>query len=66
MKLSESKRDNIHFYLFISPWLIGFAVFALYPILASLYYSFTDYDIISSPHFIALANYKELFEDELF
>ncbi|BFH68636.1 sugar ABC transporter permease [Paenibacillus dendritiformis] len=66
MKLSESKRDNIHFYLFISPWLIGFVVFALYPILASLYYSFTDYDIISSPHFIGLDNYKELFEDELF
>lgn len=66
MKLSESKRDNAYFYLFISPWLIGFIVFALYPILASLYYSFTDYDIISSPHFIGLDNYKELFEDELF
>ncbi|CAH8711966.1 sugar ABC transporter permease [Paenibacillus thiaminolyticus] len=66
MKLSESKRDNMYFYLFISPWLIGFIVFALYPILASLYYSFTDYDIISSPHFIGLDNYKELFEDELF
>lgn len=66
MKLSESKRDNMYFYLFISPWLIGFSVFALYPILASLYYSFTDYDIISSPHFIGLDNYKELFEDELF
>lgn len=66
MKLSESKRDNMYFYLFISPWLIGFIVFALYPILASLYYSFTDYDIISSPHFIGLGNYKELFEDELF
>ncbi|WCF10865.1 sugar ABC transporter permease [Paenibacillus thiaminolyticus] len=66
MKLSESKRDNMYFYLFIAPWLIGFIVFALYPILASLYYSFTDYDIISSPHFIGLDNYKELFEDELF
>lgn len=66
MKLSESKGDNMYFYLFISPWLIGFIVFALYPILASLYYSFTDYDIISSPHFIGLDNYKELFEDELF
>ncbi|MGG3837845.1 sugar ABC transporter permease [Paenibacillus thiaminolyticus] len=66
MKLSESKRDNMYFYLFISPWLIGFIVFALYPILASLYYSFTDYDIISSPHFIGLDNYIELFEDELF
>ncbi|ECH9276447.1 sugar ABC transporter permease, partial [Salmonella enterica subsp. enterica] len=39
-------------YLFISPWLIGFLVFALYPILASLYYSFTDYDIIHPPEFV--------------
>lgn len=66
MKLSESKRENFYFYLFILPWLIGFLVFALYPILASLYYSFTDYDIISKPTFIGLDNFKELFEDELF
>lgn len=66
MKLSESKRENFYFYLFILPWLIGFLVFALYPILASLYYSFTDYDIISSPKFIGLDNFRELFQDELF
>ncbi|MDQ0089520.1 multiple sugar transport system permease protein [Paenibacillus anaericanus] len=66
MKLSESKRENFYFYLFILPWLIGFLVFALYPILASLYYSFTDYDIISSPRFIGLDNFRELFQDELF
>lgn len=66
MKLSESKRENFYFYLFILPWLIGFLVFALYPILSSLYYSFTDYDIISSPKFIGLDNFRELFQDELF
>ncbi|GGF84384.1 carbohydrate ABC transporter permease [Paenibacillus aceti] len=66
MKLSESKRENFYFYLFISPWLIGFLVFALYPILSSLYYSFTDYDIISKPTFIGLDNFRELFQDELF
>ena len=58
MKLSESKRENFYFYLFILPWLIGFLVFALYPILSSLYYSFTDYDIISSPKFIGLDNFR--------
>ncbi|CAH0117911.1 MULTISPECIES: carbohydrate ABC transporter permease [unclassified Paenibacillus] len=66
MKLSESRREGMYFYLFIMPWLIGFAVFAMYPILASLYYSFTDYDIISKPTFIGLDNFKELFRDELF
>lgn len=66
MKLSESKRENFYFYLFILPWLIGFLVFALYPILSSLYYSFTDYDIISKPTFIGLDNFRELFQDELF
>ncbi|PQP86942.1 ABC transporter permease, partial [Paenibacillus sp. AR247] len=53
-------------YLFISPWLIGFLVFALYPILSSLYYSFTDYDIIHPPQFIGLANYAEMFGNDLF
>ncbi|OPA76807.1 ABC transporter permease [Paenibacillus selenitireducens] len=66
MKLSATGRENFYFYIFIMPWLIGFIVFALYPILASLYYSFTEYDIISTPKFVGLANYKELFQDELF
>jgi multiple sugar transport system permease protein len=52
--------------LFISPWLIGFLTFLAYPILASFYYSFTDYDILStSSRFVGLANYERLlFKDE--
>ncbi|AJY77390.1 carbohydrate ABC transporter permease [Paenibacillus beijingensis] len=53
-------------YAFISPWLIGFIVFALFPIAASLYYSFTDYDIIHSPKWVGLENYKTMFVDDLF
>jgi multiple sugar transport system permease protein len=53
--------------LFISPWLFGFFVFTVYPIVASFYYSFTRYDIISSPKWIGLTNYKRLlFEDTTF
>lgn len=63
---SESRRQTFYMYLFISPWLIGFLIFALYPILSSLYYSFTDYDIIHPPKFIGLANYTEMFHNELF
>ena len=42
--------------LFLSPWLIGFFVFTLYPVLASLYYSFTHYDLLSTPRWIGPAN----------
>lgn len=61
-----SRRESKYFYLFVSPWIIGFIVFALFPIGASLYYSFTDYDIIHAPVFVGLNNYSELFKDEQF
>jgi multiple sugar transport system permease protein len=53
--------------LFISPWLVGLLVFTIYPILASFYYSFTRYDVVSPPQFIGPANYIEAFTtDHLF
>lgn len=53
--------------LFAAPWLIGFAVFFAYPVLASFYYSLCSYDAIRPPHFIGLENYRKLFfEDDLF
>ncbi|MEC0226861.1 carbohydrate ABC transporter permease [Paenibacillus alba] len=52
--------------MFVSPWVIGFIVFALFPIGASFYYSFTEYDIIHSPVFVGVQNYTELFKDEQF
>ena len=36
-------------YAFISPWLLGFLIFTAYPFLASIYFSFTRYDIVSNP-----------------
>jgi multiple sugar transport system permease protein len=47
--------------LFMSPWIIGFSVFILYPALASLYYSFTNYDLLSTPSFVGLDNYRIMF-----
>ncbi len=53
--------------LYIAPWLLGFLVFQLYPLVASLYYSFTDYNIIDQPSLVGIANYITLFtQDELF
>src|SRR5258707_11692938 len=52
--------------LFLSPWIIGMLVFTLYPTLASLYFSFTHYDLLSSPQWVGLANYRFMFADPLF
>jgi multiple sugar transport system permease protein len=51
---------------FISPWVVGFLAFVLYPMGASLYYSLTDYNIISPPRFLGLDNYRQLLGDDYF
>ena len=54
-------------YLFLSPWLIGFLLLTLWPMMMSLYYSFTDYSLLKAPEWTGLANYnKILFKDSLF
>src|SRR2546430_2460472 len=61
------RRNQGNGLLFASPWLIGFAVFIAYPIVASLYYSFCSYDAIRPPHWVGLQNYHRMFaEDDLF
>lgn len=61
-----SKREERYFYLFISPWIVGFLIFIIGPIIASLYFSFCNYDVVTSPIWIGLQNYKKLFLDPLF
>jgi len=51
---------------FISPWIIGFLAFTLYPALASIYYSFCDYDVFSRPVWVGLLNYRDMFTDKVF
>ncbi|RJW30657.1 sugar ABC transporter permease [Lachnospiraceae bacterium TF09-5] len=65
-KLSMKKREMVYGLLFISPWLIGFLIFTLYPIISSLYYSLCDYKVISAPQFIGMENYAALFGDTVF
>src|SRR5437868_4916630 len=52
--------------LFVSPWLAGFSIFLLYPIVSSLYYSLCDFSVLQPPRFIGLDNYAELFADDVF
>lgn len=47
--------------LYISPWILGFTFLQLYPFLASLFYSFTQYTVLGTPKFIGLKNYVRLF-----
>jgi multiple sugar transport system permease protein len=44
----------------VLPWLLGFLIWNLGPILASLYFSFTDYNILQAPRFVGLDNYERL------
>jgi multiple sugar transport system permease protein len=57
------RRESLAAVGFLSPWLIGFAVFTAWPILYSAYLSLTDYDVINDPNFVGFDNYVELFED---
>lgn len=60
-RMSRMSRHNLVLgLLFISPWLIGFFLLTLYPILASAYFSLTNYDVVSTPKFIGLSNYVDL------
>lgn len=59
-------REALTGYLFIVPWLIGMCAFYIGPMIASLYFSFTNYPIIGSPKWIGLANYESLPSDAEF
>ena len=52
--------------LFVSPWIIGFCGFYLYPFFATLYYSFTSFTGIGNPTFTGLANFDALIHDATF
>jgi multiple sugar transport system permease protein len=53
--------------LYISPFLLGFLIFTAYPMLASLYLSFTKYNIVQPPVWVGLDNYQQAFlRDKLF
>lgn len=59
-------RDTLRGYLFIMPVVLGLLIWTFGPMLASAYYSLTDYKIIGIPEFIGLQNYTDLFQDKAF
>jgi multiple sugar transport system permease protein len=49
---------------FMSPWIIGFCAFFVYPVVSSLYFSFTKYDILTDPVWVGLDNYRFMFTSD--
>ncbi len=61
------RKDNIAGYLFLSPWIFGFMLMWLVPAAISIYYSFTDFNLLNVPSIIGLSNYKRIFtQDDTF
>lgn len=64
-KLVEAlKSDKVAAYVFILPFIIGFVGFICFPMLMSFVFSFTRYNILSSPKFIGIENYVKMFTDD--
>ncbi len=65
--MTRGERNNLRTGLaFISPWIIGFLAFSLYPLVASVYFSFCDYDVLQSPVWIGTLNYRDMVTDSVF
>lgn len=66
--LSRQERRRLRVgLLFALPWIVGFLGFTVYPVIASFYYSLNVYTTFGEPmRWVGLANYQELFQDELF
>ena len=65
-RLSPTQRSFLTMLAFVSPWLIGFVWFFLYPTVASLYYGFTSYNVLQPPTWVGLSNYIEMTQDSRF
>ncbi|MFA4838800.1 MAG: sugar ABC transporter permease [Candidatus Neomarinimicrobiota bacterium] len=63
-KSPQQRKQTLLGYLFVSPWVIGFLIFGLYPIIMSFYYSLCQYDVLRIPQFIGFGNYKELLQND--
>jgi len=64
---SKARRDTLFFYLFISPWLLGFLGLTIGPMLYSLFGALSKWDGITAPHYVGFKNFIKLFTfDDLF
>jgi multiple sugar transport system permease protein len=67
LRLTRKERQNLRLgLLFVSPWIVGFLAFLVYPIFYTLRISFTQYSGFGEPKWIGLGNYQTLLNDDLF
>jgi multiple sugar transport system permease protein len=59
-RVRPSRGENRAGYLFIAPWLVGLTVFALGPVLLALGAGFTDWSVLSEPHYVGVGNYVRI------
>lgn len=64
-KIKSIFRKN-KFLFFISPWIVGFLLLTVIPMVSSFAISFTEWNILTKPKFVAFANYIDVFNDPLF
>ncbi|MEU5048025.1 MULTISPECIES: carbohydrate ABC transporter permease [Streptomyces] len=57
------RRENLVGYLFMSPWIAGFLLLTAGPMIASLYYAFTRYNLFTPPEWVGLDNFTTMFQD---
>lgn len=65
-RMTNTVREEINGWLFAMPFILGFIVFTLVPMVWSLYASFTNYNIIKAPQWIGLRNFVDIFHDNFF
>ncbi|HCS66737.1 MAG TPA: ABC transporter permease, partial [Oribacterium sp.] len=58
------RKDNIAGFVLLAPWLFGFLLMWLIPMLISIYYSMTDFNLLNTPKFIGLQNYIRVFTQD--
>ncbi len=64
--LSLGQRETILGWLFISPAILGFALWTAGPMIASIWLSLSKWDLITAPRFVGTANFQKMFVDRLF
>ncbi|WP_163536525.1 sugar ABC transporter permease [Gracilibacillus sp. YIM 98692] len=62
--MQSHMKQNLWGYFFIGPFIIGFLSFTIIPIFASLYFSFTSYNLFNAPQWIGLDNFRKMFTED--
>ena len=63
MSAVTQRRRRLSGWLFVSPWLLGLIVLFVYPFIASFLWSFTEYDLLTSPRYVGADHYQRIAQE---